>query len=179
MKIGIDIDGVITDTIRLCAQEFSDHFGCEITCENIAHRFSKIEGGKDFLYQNEKWMLLCSLKPLDGAVDAINTLYKEHEVYFISAREMIAYDSTLKWLENYNILPRELILTDGAQSKGDISKELGIDVFIEDSAVNASEIVQAGVPVILYKTEYNAGFENDRIIYCENWDEILKTISRF
>ena len=179
MKIGIDIDGVVTDTIRLCAQEFTNHFGYEITCEDIAHQFSKIEGGVDFLYQNEKWLLLCSLEPLEGAVDAINALHENHEVYFISARDTVAYDSTVEWFQKYNMLPRKIILTGGLKSKGDICKELGIDVFIEDSAVNASEIVQAGVLVLLYKAEYNIGLKDSRVIYCENWNEIFKAISKF
>ncbi len=177
MKIGIDIDGVIVDTINFCAREFSDHFGYEITCEDIAHWFDRIKGGGEFLSGKEDY-LLCSLEPWEDAVAAVNLLHEKHELFFISSRQKTAYNSTLKWLKKYGIPYRNLILTAG-KSKAGVCKELGLDVFIEDSAVNASDIVKHGIPVILYRTEYNSWFKNSMAVHCDSWREILNTLGSF
>lgn len=174
MKIGVDIDGVIVDTIRLCSKEFSKHFGYDITCEDITCRFEQIEGGQEFINQNLEY-LFCSLPPYEDAVEALNYLHKEHEIYFVSSRRDFTYDKTIDWFEKHGILPRKLYLT-GGKPKVQCCKELGIEVFIEDSTAYASDIIESGIPVIIFKTEYNQALKNDMFIYCDNWKEIVNTI---
>lgn len=174
MKLGIDIDGVIVDTIRFCSEEFTNHFGYPVSCELIAHRFDDIKGGHEFLEENKEY-LLCTMKPSEEAVQAVNALSREHDIYLISSRRQSVYEPTLNWLNKHEVAFKKLFLTSG-MSKLTICKQLGIELFIEDSAVNASELAQYGIPVILYKTEYNIKAKHDLIVHCENWDEILKTV---
>ncbi|MDL2304099.1 HAD family hydrolase [Bacteroides sp. OttesenSCG-928-D19] len=64
-------------------------------------------------------------KPKEGAVDAVNALYKAgHTIIIYSARTWMEYEMTVAWLANHNISYHQLIL----------GKPIG-DVWIDDRAL--------------------------------------------
>lgn len=175
MKIGIDLDGVIVDTIRFVSRELTRHLGREYTPDDIAHRLGKLEGVDKVLQERGEY-LLCSLGPIERAVEAINALSEHHEVYIISARFRMHYDMTLEWMKRHKIKVKEVIFTEG-KGKADICRKLEIDLFVEDSAENALEISGAGIKVILLSTEYNRAVKAAMIEHRKNWDEIFEYIA--
>lgn len=71
MRIGIDIDGVITDTINYVASELSKFLNREIKPDEVAHDLGRIENiVQIFIEHGER--LLCSLAPMESAADSIN-----------------------------------------------------------------------------------------------------------
>ena len=174
MRIGIDIDGVITDTINYVASELSKFLNREVKPDEVAHNLGEIENvAQIFMEHGER--LLCSLAPMESAAYSINKLAREHEVYIISARFQIHYDVTLQWLKRHGINVDKVIFTEG-KGKSDICIENGIDVFIEDSAKNALDLADHGIKVILYSTEYNSSLRREGIIRCDNWNRIIEAI---
>ncbi|NLK87388.1 MAG: hypothetical protein GX279_07855 [Clostridiaceae bacterium] len=176
MRIGIDMDGVIVDTINYVASELSHYLNREVKPDEVAHNLGKIDNiGQIFEEHGER--LLCSLDPFELAADSINSIVREHDVYIISARFHVHYESTLQWLKKHGINVDKVIFTEG-KGKSDICIENGIDVFIEDSAKNALELADHGIKVILYSTEYNASIQRENIIRCDDWPCILEAIKR-
>lgn len=176
MRIGIDMDGVIVDTINYVASELSKYLNREVQPDEVAHNLGEMQNIMQiFIEHGER--LLCSLAPIDLAVDSINSIALDHDVYIISARFHIHYDSTLQWLKKYGINVDKVIFTEG-KSKSNICIENGIDVFIEDSVKNALELADKGIRVILYSTEYNSSIQREDINRCDNWKCIVDAISR-
>lgn len=176
LKIGIDIDGVIVDTINFTAHEISKHYGFEISADAIAHGTGEVEGLTEYFIENGEY-LLSAVAPRENAATVINELAKENEVYLISARYYMHYNTTIKWLEKYDIRVNEVIFTEG-KSKIDVCKKIGVEMFIEDSIENAVEIVDLGIPVYLYRTDYNKELNKEGITHCESWTDILECINK-
>ena len=175
MKIGIDMDGVIIDTINFISKEFSDIFGCLITPDDIAHKLGEIKGADEIFLERGEY-LLCSLDPMDKAAEVINSLNENHEIYIISARFSIHYDATVKWLNEHEIKVNEVLFTEGS-GKADICRKYDINLFIEDSMKNALEIASAGIKVILLTTDYNSAVKSSAIEYCDDWDDIYRYVN--
>ncbi len=176
MRIGIDMDGVIVDTINFVASELSRYLDREVKPDEVAHNLGKIENVVQ-IFEEHGERLLCSLAPVELAADSINSIAREHEVYIISARFHVHYDITLQWLKKHGINVEKVIFTEG-KGKSGICIENGIDVFIEDSARNALELADHGIKVILYSTEYNSSIQREDIIRCDNWPCILEAINQ-
>jgi uncharacterized HAD superfamily protein len=174
LKIGIDMDGVMVDTIRFISKEFSDAYGRVITPDDIVHRMGKIEGSGR-LFEERGEYLLCSLAPMEHAAEVINGLGEQYEIVIISARFRMHYAATLEWLKKYGIRADAVIFTEGG-GKADICVKNGIDLLIEDSLSNAIEVSNAGIQVLLMSTEYNRTAGNAHIDYCDSWDEIDRYI---
>jgi uncharacterized HAD superfamily protein len=176
LRIGIDMDGVIVDTINYAAAELSKYLGREVKPDEVAHDLGKIENiGQLFTEYGER--LLCSLAPKELAAESINGLAQDHDVYIISARFYIHYESTLQWLKKHGIKVDKVIFTEG-KGKADVCMEKGIDVFIEDSVKNALELADHGIKVILYSTEYNSSVQREDIVRCDNWPCIVEAINQ-
>jgi len=177
MRIGFDIDGVIVDTISAAAVAISDFLGCEVTCEDVIFRFDEIHEVHDYWIKNAHKFLCCS-PPIEGVCAHINELLNEHELYFISARGIELLDESRNWFENYGLPKDNLFFTSG-EPKAGVCKELGLDLFIEDSPKNAQEIALAGIPVLLMETEYNKDYADEKIVRCKDWDELMQKISSY
>ena len=176
MRIGIDMDGVIIDTINYVASELSQLLNRDVKPDEVAHNLGKIDNIAQ-IFEKHGERLLCSLAPIELAADSINSIAREHEVFIISARFHIHYDSTLQWLKKHGINVEKVIFTEG-KGKSNICIENGIDVFIEDSAKNALELADHGIKVILYSTEYNSSIQREDIVRCNNWSSILDAINQ-
>jgi len=175
MRIGFDIDGVIVDTIMFCSKEATKNLGYEITCADFVYDFTGLSGVKEYWDANEEY-LLCTLDPHEGAIKLINDLKAEHELFFISSRRNSSFEATKNWFDKHG-LPKERLFLTNTDSKKSICKELGIELFIEDSGTNAMEVASIGIPVILFHTEYNREYEGENIKRATDWDEIRKIVN--
>lgn len=177
MRIGIDMDGVMVDTINHAAVEISKLLGYQITPDDVAHNLGEIEG-IDEIFAKYGDEILCALNPMDNVTDVLKELKKEHELYIISARFNQHYDASLKWLDKHGICVDNVIFTEG-KGKANICTGNGIELMVEDSARNAIEVADSGVKVLLLKTDYNRHINKDGIAFCENWIEIGAFIKDF
>ena len=174
MNIGIDIDGVIIDSITLVSSHLSKHYKRDINSYDVAHGLCKLEG-LDSFFRNYGESLFGTLATIDGSVAAINNLSLKHDIYLISARYQYHYDQTINWIKKYNFNVAGVIFTEG-KSKTEICLNTKIDLLIEDSVINAQEIADIGTRVILLETDYNKNFSHENVSYCKDWNQILKLI---
>lgn len=181
MRIGVDIDGVISDSYPAWLGELNLHFGKNITVLEDYEMHLVFDVPSDdmnnFFVQNVE-RLFDIPHPVKGAKKGIETLLQDgHEVVYVTARSQEEEEFTSRWMKKHGI-PYEQILFSGHKSKVDFVKEWKLELFIEDYLVNAKAISKLGIPVLLLDTSYNQGELPQEVIRCQNWQEILTEIQR-
>lgn len=185
MRIGVDIDGVISDSYPYWLQELNLHYGKNITVitDYDMHLVFDVPSDdmNNFFVGNVERLLMMP-KPVSGAKEGIETLLREgHEVIYVTARTPEQKDITVRWL-TMNGIPHEheRVLFSGFKSKVDLIKQWGIEVFIEDYQVNARAIAESGVPVLLLNASYNIEKQLSMgITRCQSWNEIIEGMRQF
>lgn len=178
-NIGIDIDGTITDPLFLLPylqrdfdetleeDDFTEYDLSFINKseEDIRDWFLSIE---DELYRN--------VQPDEGSVQRINSLNKQYNIHLITARPKKWADVTYDWLKKNNITYDTLDVT-GSHDKVEIAKERNIQLFIEDSLVNALLIHEKmNIPVLLVNAPHNQMYLPKGITRVYGWDDIEEYI---
>ena len=196
MKIGIDIDGVITnieqfviDYISKYCVENNIEYNIGNSCYNYCKTFNiSKEIEMDFWNEYlESYAINEKARPF--ASEVIKKLKEEgHEIYIITARWLTNRDDdkgekmrdiVRKWLFENNMLYDELIFSKGdKERKFQEITENKIDLMIEDAPNNVKEISDI-VPVICYNAEYNKDCIGDKIYRCYSWYDIYKKINSF
>ena len=180
MRIGVDIDGVVSDSYPVWLQELNLHYGKNITVitDYDMHLVFDVPSDdmNNFFVGNVERLLMMP-KPVSGAKEGIETLLREgHEVIYVTARTLEQKDITVRWLI-MNEIPHEheRVLFSGFKSKVDLVKQWGIEVFIEDYQVNAKAIAESGIPVLLLNATYNQDKPlQTGITRCQSWKQILE-----
>jgi len=181
VRIGVDIDGVVSDSYPAWLQELNQHYGKNITVINDynMHLVFDVpwEDMNNFFIDNVERLFMMA-QPVCGALEGIQALLKEgHEVIYITARTPEEEEVTVRWLTMHGI-PHEQVLFTGLKSKVDLVKQWGIEAFIEDYEVNAKMIAETGVPVFLLDTSYNQVDLSTGVTRCQSWNEVLEEIQR-
>ena len=188
MRIGIDIDGVISNFNDELLKEYINHDkelrNTGIINENADHIFRGMfdwskEENDDFYYNNIE-RIAKKLKPLWKAKETIKQLRKEeNEIYIISSRDngeyTNPYEMTINWLRDNDIEYDKLILTDKRQ-KGKVCKENNVDIMIDDSINNCIDLSENGIKVLLMETRFNRKtVEFEKV---SNWNDIYTKIKK-
>ncbi|MDR3600432.1 MAG: hypothetical protein P4L49_08150 [Desulfosporosinus sp.] len=185
MRIGVDIDGVISDSYPVWLKELNRHYGknIEVIDDYDMHLvFDVPSDDMNNFFEGNVERLLMMPHPVAGAKEGIETLLREgHEVIYVTARTLEQKDITVRWLTMYDIPhEHEQVLFSGFKSKVELIKQWQIEVFIEDYQVNAKAIAESGVPVLLLNTTYNQEKQLPKgIIRCQSWNEILAGMQQF
>lgn len=181
MRIGVDIDGVISDSYPLWLDELNRHYGKNIPCVNdynmhLAFEVSPEDMNEFFETNIER--LLTMPEAIPGAKEGIEILRQEgHEIIYVTARTLDQKDFTERWFKQKGI-HREQVIYTGFCSKLDAVKQWGIEVFIEDYQKNAKLIAEYGVPVFLLDASYNQEELPPGITRCHSWEDIIAGIRK-
>ena len=189
MKIGIDIDNVISNFNEVLLNEFLNHdkklrntgiINNDVYITRGMFDWSKEE--LDEFYYNNIERIAKSLNVLENAPEYIRKLKEEgNEIYIISGRDNGEYSDpykmTFDWLNKYNIVYDKLILNNAYNSleKAKICLENDIDIMIDDSTRILIEVDNSGIIALLMDTPYNRK-END-LKRVHNWKEIYEFIT--
>lgn len=190
MKIGIDIDGVLTDIEKhIC--DYGTKFCYENNIPiNIKHIF--YDEMKTFNWNQEQaikfWNeyledYVKNFKPRDCAVEVINKLKENNEIYLITARNDYGLpmkdrnkmpEFTRKWLEDNKIYYDKLVFKPDNE-KLEYCLENNVEIMIEDSPNNVENISKK-MKVLCYNCMYNEGIEGENITRVYSWYDILSKI---
>ena len=189
MKIGIDIDGVITDIGRFTADygtKFCYENGIKYTVKDDEYDEAKALG---ITYeQAEKFWntylgFYATKYPVrDFVSEVIKKLRENHEVYIITARNEdglppetygTMQSMVKQWLADNEIEYDKLIFTKGSKLPYCLENE--VDVMIEDSPSNIMDI-STKVPVFCFDNPYNKKIEGNNITRVYSWYDILNKI---
>lgn len=190
MKIGIDIDNVISNFNDELLKEYLKH-DKELRNTGIINKdvfirygmFDWTEKEETEFYKNSIERIAIKLKPIHRATETIKKLKEDgNEIIIISRRNNGEYNNPYKlteeWLAKYNIVYDKLILTNAynKEEKANVCKENNIDILIEDSTQTAVNIEKVGTKVLFMNTRYNKNNENFEKV--SNWKEIYSKISK-
>jgi len=180
MRIAIDLDGCLADfnlafaqmlnriehkTIDIYADAFPvvwhwpEHYGWQ--AETIEKAWTEVRESGFF------WKLLFPYPTAQEDLKFLNSLRKEHEIYFLTNRVgKSAKIEAEEWLASRNFPYPTVVI---CAKKGLFCKALDIDVIVDDSPDNLLDAYGASINTkcILFKRPYNQG----------NWDHFPGTVT--
>ena len=191
MRIGIDLDGVLTDLGRFVA-DYGTKFCYENNIECTLKEDEYDEGkalGISYEYVEKFWnkylpYYAMEYNTREFASEVISQLKKQNEIYIITARNEEGFTKEFyghmqvivrKWLENNKIEYDKLIFTEGSKLPYCVDNK--IDVMIEDSPRNIIEI-SSTIPVLCFDNPYNKTIEGKNITRIYSWYDILNKIEK-
>lgn len=179
LSLCIDIDGTVTEPYYWL-ERANAYFGSSLRPEHVTqyeiHKLLGIEPEvyQDF-YEKNGIYLHAEAEIRLGAREVINTLYDQHLIHFVTAREERMTDVSVQWLNGHHI-PMDSITHLGSHHKVEKAVELQADFFIEDSLDNALELAAAGFQVLLIECTYNKGTLPNNILRVSSWFQIERII---
>lgn len=192
LKIGIDIDNVISDTYTALIGQFNEVFQTSIQMEEVVtysylEEYPGIEKERvqefilDFL-QRESFSL--GIRPYEDAPAIVKKWAScGYSIHYITARPSSLGKITKKWLEKHGFWVKNATLdlydeslgySSDREYKRKIIQKIGIDVLIEDSKGNA-EVVD--IPVFLLDKPWNKGELSENVKRVSNWKEIERHVN--
>ena len=189
MRIGVDIDGVLTD-LEGFLHDYAIDFYKSKGIELLDPKGYDVKGmfgiSKDLVYDFwfEYLPKYFSMPPRVKAAEIIKKLQNEgNYIIIISARGSGKDEDTLgkeytkfvtdKWLSMHGINADIILYTDGR--KLDTCEKYQIDIMIDDMPYNLLE-VSSKIKCICYNAVYNEDINNDNIVRCYDWDDIYNKV---
>ncbi len=195
MRIGIDIDGVLTDIeqwqldygskfyYKYYKKEIVNHKGYE-TCDI----FDSTQQCDDEFWKKCFIDYCINVNIRKFAAEVIKKLREDgNEIFIITARgsslshsaNVMLYEENKKivkeWLIKNNILYDRIIFS--PEDKLDICLNNGINLMIEDKVDNINKI-STKLPVICFHAGYNENCFGKNIIRCFSWYDVYAKISK-
>ena len=190
MNIGYDVDGVVVEIVKpmvdflerqnIVVPKYEDTFTPHLT------RVWKCNEGEVYrriglFYESPAFK---ELSPVEGVADAFRNLFPPHTAHGITARpeaiKRITLDFFEKHFENYGEIYHLGQNGDGSltgRTKGQVAKELGLDLFVEDAPHNVIDVASYGIPVLLVSRPWNISFDLlEGVTRVDGWDDVLKYI---
>ena len=189
MKIGIDIDGVLTDykqfavdfvtkfcyengiPINVKLDEYTDTESFNLTYEQATKFWNEYFAG----YAR-------GAKTRMFAKEVIDKLREEHEIYIITARNEEGLpeelhgkiqELTKEFLQYNNIVYDKIFFTGGSKLKTIVDNN--VDIMIEDAPDNIQELSKK-IQILCYNTQYNEEIEGENITRVYSWYDIYEKI---
>lgn len=193
MRIGIDIDGVLTnmeqfiiDYLSKYCVENNINFNIGTSSYQVSKTFNiTSEQENDFWNEYvENYAINEKARPF--AAEVIKKLKEDgNEIYIITARWLTNRDDDIgnkmreivkDWLIKNEIVYDKLIFSKAEnERKSQETIDNEIDLMIEDNPRNINELSSI-VPIICYDAEYNRECIGDKITRCYSWYDIYRTI---
>lgn len=190
-KIALDIDDVLIDFNTGFLKFFNEKLNTSHTIKDItAYEYHTIfdvtkEKSQEIIDEFMDSFLHLETPPVVGVVEGLK-LINHHEIILISARPEKRRKLTIDWIEKHlqGLAQIHSIILTGqyhgeTKKKGEIAKEIGIDMFVEDSLANAYDIANHGIPVLLFDTPWNQDSNLPLLITrVKTWEEIVAHINK-
>ena len=190
MRIGIDIDGVLTDIEQWqldCGGKFFSKLNKSVVNKD-GYEITEIFNVSDELdsqFWNEYLYEYVTKEPSRKYASEVIKKLKDsgNEIYIITARYLTDRNTedgqrmkqiVIDWLKQQNIIYDEIIFA--PEDKLQICLENNIDVMIEDKVANIEKI-STRLPVICFHAGYNKHCKNDNIYRVYTWYDIYNLIN--
>jgi hypothetical protein len=148
-KIGLDIDEVLCDWVNAWRSRFN--------IENVATSwFFDREIRNRFEQMREDNELDDFYLNLDPHFHGSELPFEPH--CYITSRPVDS-EVTMKWLDQHGFPTKPVHTVGTGQSKVDVAKESGIDIFVDDSYDNFVQLNNAGIFTYLYDAPHNHKYE--------------------
>lgn len=186
MRIGIDIDNTITNTLPIL-KEYCRRYNDTVVKRNLKMHEDGVasynlydwtpEENQDFCNKYLEEVVL-QAEPKENAREIIQELKKAgHDIYIISSRAVpefkTPYETTEKFLKEKGIVYDKLLV--GKIEKKSSCIENDIEVLIDDEPQHIMQMSEF-IPVLVFDGIYNRQCVGDNIIRVYDWVDIAQTI---
>lgn len=180
IKIGIDIDDVITDTfitMKRYIDKYDDNSDIHSHIEEVMRGEMPTQGIKNFFTENII-NIMKSAKIKKDASEVIQELLNEgNQIFIITARGEMKFKGseqvTLQYLKLHNINYTKILFN--SFEKSTICKNYNIDVMVDDSIKYCLEIEKENMRSILFTSIVNKS-SNTTVKRVNNWRELKNEI---
>lgn len=181
MKIAIDIDSTLhhywDDLAKAARRRFGVHlpYDQQVTWEIDQLRPEQL---KVCIAETHSEDVVLKAEPYPGAADVVRRWHEQgHWIHITSHRATTAHACTAKWLERHEIPFDDLHCSYDKIAR---AKELGIDVLIDDSPVNLTNALQAGIVGATLAHPWNRDLiEEEDVVAAEDWPELERKLQPF
>jgi len=193
MRIGVDIDQILADFLQGFAKFHNTVYDTTVSKEDFRDfNLCTVIGGteeeknnKILEYYDSEFFK--SIPSVPGAREALQKLHDEHEFVLITSRPNHISETTKQWLaKHFKTNFKELHFSNdwfkkgsNKLNKGELCKQLKIDLMIEDSVNNATLCAQHGTPAVLLAYPWNETDNlHSEITRLASWTDIVEHIQR-
>ena len=191
MRIGIDLDEVVADTMPAVIHFHNRKYGTDFKKGDFySYHFWDVWGGtKDEaikkMYDFFATDHFAKINPVAGSLVAINTLKENgHELFVITGRQNEIIEETEKWIKKHFPeifsgihFANSYGLTGHPIKKSAICAQLGIKIMIDDDMDHAKDLTKFGIKVLLFDQPWNQDNLEGDIERVFSWKEIINKIS--
>ncbi len=171
MKIGIDIDNVIANTLVDLADRFNEYIGRELSPVEVVEVMRK-EKFRMWGYWFLTWRkgLLTKVSVISGARDTIRQWHGGHKIVLVTSRLRILNRQTRFWLSENGIPYHEL--HHSKETKKHLKAD-GCEIFIEDNLEECEVLADHCRQVFLMDHPWNRRpIKNKNIVRVNGWSEL-------
>ena len=189
MKIGIDLDDVLADSLPHYLQAFNRRFGLDVELADaawrIADRFPQIprQEADNFFTELTKDGFFSSRPLFPGAKEAVEALAEDgHRLYIITGRSPQEEAVTRGWLTYVGMSSHfeavmHRVRDPVGHHKSSAASGLQLDLFIEDELAVALAVSEMAIPVLLFDHPWNQGPLSRTMCRVRSWAEALTRIA--
>ncbi len=189
LRIGIDVDDVLAESLPGYLEAFQRRFGHEVKIEEAAweifRRYPEISATQmwGFFSELEASDFLGTRPLYPEAVEAVQTLSAGgHRLFVVTGRLSQHREHTRRLLRQAGLLEtfEELVHRDGeptAEYKTRIVRELRLDLLIEDELHVALAAATVPIPVLLFDRPWNQGRLPAGITRVTEWPQVLRLVT--
>lgn len=182
MRIGIDIDDVITDTsieMKDYIMQYDENGELSNYMEDVMRGDMTNPTIKKFFAENST-KIFSNAKMKDNANEVIRRWLKAgNEIFIITSRGEIKFKDSTKitteYLKLHDIQYTKILFNSFEKAK--ICKDNNIDIMIDDSEKYCKEIAQEGIKSILFTSEVNKKI-NTTIERADSWLELEQKVKK-
>jgi len=179
MKLGFDIDGVISNFVGSFVKVVKKHYNLTLTEADIyCHDLSLVLGiNKQERNELIRETLLSDIEPMPKAREILMKLKSEgHQIFILTARYEDLIDVTKDWLTRNGIPYFKLIHCNERQKS---LSEIELDLIVEDNLEDALEWSQKIDNILVYDHPWNQTLNAKNLVKrVYHWGDIYKEIDR-
>tara|TARA_Y100000310_G_C20699553_1_gene828458 strand:- start:6075 stop:6659 length:585 start_codon:yes stop_codon:yes gene_type:complete len=192
MKIGIDLDEVLCDTVTSLLRYHNETYGTNYTRDEIkSYDLWKLWGGTrqqaiQIVYDFYESPYFDKMEPVTDAVEGTKELTTNHELHIVTSRPTDLASGTKRWVEYHfpNIFSETHftnqwnISNSSHQKKSSICLNHGLRIMIDDCLEHVIECAERDIPSFLFDCPWNK-LDNlpSGITRVYNWQQAMKTIT--
>jgi len=164
MKISLDFDSVLADTMVLWVKKFNAHNGKDYKKDHVRtwtfwdqEEFKMSHSDADKIFE-ESWEDWENLDPTEKNLSSTTSKLSELGTIDIVSKGTSHFEQKEKWLEKHAIKYRELVPADKQK------EQMDYDVFIDDDPSLAEALNKSDKGCILYHQKWNKHVEESERI---------------
>ncbi len=188
VRLSVDLDDTLSDTIAEWAKEASAKLGRKVNKEELTEYH--LENVVDLDHETirdifkDVWKNYDSVPLMDQRIPkAMEDLRELFEIFIITAA-VGSRKEVEAWLDKYGIKYDKLIMVEHSKDKLDLGEEYGILVFVDDNPILADMAINLNKKVVMIKQPWNMRFVDEHassnLFAVSDWMEaesVLRQIS--